>query len=198
MDALDTLMDEHRQIEQVLGSLETFASRLEQGADPAPLSDFVDFFRSFADRAHHGKEEEILFALMVARGYSREAGPVAVMLHDHEQGRSLVRQKPVARSTRWAASKRCAQQGDTRCCSVITSTRKTRSCFRWREARCVRATCVALPGTLRRSRRLASSHRRVNSACRWWKTSLPPRRRWIHLIPSAMAAIFTARWQDVL
>lgn len=91
MDALNTLMDEHRQIEQVLGSLETFASRLELGADPAPLADFVDFFRGFADQVHHGKEEEILFTLMVARGYSTEAGPVAVMLHDHEQGRALVR-----------------------------------------------------------------------------------------------------------
>jgi len=90
MDAFETLMDEHRQIERILGSLETFATRLEQGADPSLLSGFVEFLRGFADRTHHGKEEEILFSLLIARGMSREAGPIAVMLHDHDQGRGLV------------------------------------------------------------------------------------------------------------
>jgi hemerythrin-like domain-containing protein len=90
MDAIDTLMNEHQQIEAILDSLEAFASRLEEGADPSPLAGYVEFLRGFADRAHHGKEEDILFALMVARGFSREAGPVAVMLHDHDEGRALV------------------------------------------------------------------------------------------------------------
>lgn len=36
------------------------------------------------------KEEEILFDALVRRGMSREAGPVAVMLYDHDQGRELV------------------------------------------------------------------------------------------------------------
>lgn len=90
MDAITMLMQEHRRIEAVLGSLETFASRLEDGADPAPLREFVTFFRGYVDKIHHGKEEEILFDVLVRRGMSREAGPVAVMLYDHDQGRELV------------------------------------------------------------------------------------------------------------
>ncbi|MBI5533085.1 MAG: hemerythrin domain-containing protein [Deltaproteobacteria bacterium] len=89
-DAFDTLMDEHRLIEQVLGALDAFTKHLEQGADPFPLREFAEFFRGYADKVHHGKEEDILFASLVARGYSTEAGPVAVMLYDHAQGRALV------------------------------------------------------------------------------------------------------------
>ncbi|MBK9032944.1 MAG: tetratricopeptide repeat protein [Myxococcales bacterium] len=32
---------------------------------------------------HHGKEEDLLFEAMVEHGFSREQGPLAVMLHEH-------------------------------------------------------------------------------------------------------------------
>ena len=90
--AIEVLMNEHRLIEQVLGSLETFAAEVERGlaAERQLLADYGAFFRDFADACHHGKEEDILFQRMVERGFSRETGPVAVMLHEHKVGRGHV------------------------------------------------------------------------------------------------------------
>jgi hemerythrin-like domain-containing protein len=50
----------------------------------------LEFLRNFADRCHHGKEEGHLFPLPEARGFSRQGGPTAVMLHEHEEGRGLI------------------------------------------------------------------------------------------------------------
>lgn len=89
---ITVLMNEHRLIEQVLGSLETLAIEVEGGlALERPVArDYADFLRGYADAWHHGKEEDILFRRMVERGFSEESGPVAVMLHEHRQGRALV------------------------------------------------------------------------------------------------------------
>jgi len=90
--AIEVLMDEHRLIEQVLGSLETFAAEIEGGLRPERrlLADYGAFFREFADAGHHGKEEDILFRRMNERGVPRETGPVAVMLYEHKAGRGHV------------------------------------------------------------------------------------------------------------
>jgi hemerythrin-like domain-containing protein len=90
--SIEVLMNEHRLIEQVLGSLETFASGVEGGLAPERplLADYGAFFRGFADACHHAKEEDILFQRMIERGFSRESGPVAVMLHEHKVGRGHV------------------------------------------------------------------------------------------------------------
>jgi len=90
--AIEVLMNEHRLIEQVLGSLETFTSEVEGGlaVERAVLADYGAFLREFADACHHAKEEDILFERMAERGFSRESGPVAVMLHEHRVGRGHV------------------------------------------------------------------------------------------------------------
>jgi hemerythrin-like domain-containing protein len=90
--AIEVLMTEHRRIEQALGSLESFALEVEGGLTPdrAVLGDFATFFREFADASHHGKEEDVLFARMIERGFSRESGPIAVMLYEHVVGRGDV------------------------------------------------------------------------------------------------------------
>lgn len=90
--AIDELMDEHRVIERVLDALEGF-SRQTTGAsedERRSVAGFVGFFRGFADRCHHGKEEDRLFARMVECGMPREAGPIAVMLAEHAIGREHV------------------------------------------------------------------------------------------------------------
>lgn len=51
----------------------------------------INLIRSFADGTHHAKEEGFLFPLMGEKGFSPEFGPVAVMLHEHEQGRNYVK-----------------------------------------------------------------------------------------------------------
>ena len=90
--AIDVLMNEHRLIEQVLGSLETLVLEVEGGLVPerSVLADYGAFLRGYADAFHHGKEEDILFQRMIERGFSRESGPVAVMLHEHRVGRGHV------------------------------------------------------------------------------------------------------------
>ena len=89
---LTILMDEHRLIENVLGSLETCAIEIEGGLalERGFARDYAAFLRGFADAWHHGKEEDILFRRMTERGFSAESGPVAVMLHEHREGRALV------------------------------------------------------------------------------------------------------------
>jgi hemerythrin-like domain-containing protein len=89
----EILSDEHRVIEQVLDCLERMADDCRQHGilDAQAAKDAIDFFRNFADRCHHGKEESHLFPALEARGFSREEGPTGVMLREHDQGRACVR-----------------------------------------------------------------------------------------------------------
>jgi len=90
--AIQILEAEHRVIETLLGALETYADALEEGdtADRTPLSDFAEFFRNFADRCHHGKEEDRLFVKMEAYGFPANTGPLGAMLAEHGEGRESV------------------------------------------------------------------------------------------------------------
>lgn len=92
MDAIETLMNEHRTIERVLDAMTGFADEVRRrgATEKEELSRFVTFLREYADGHHHGKEEAVLFEAMIEHGFPREAGPVAVMLHEHDQGRALV------------------------------------------------------------------------------------------------------------
>jgi len=93
MDAIETLMNEHRTIESAIDALVSFADEVRRKGtdDKQELGRFVEFIREFADACHHGKEEDILFAAMVEAGFPRQAGPIAVMLMEHDQGRAHVR-----------------------------------------------------------------------------------------------------------
>ena len=94
MEAIEMLMQEHRLIEKALDAMDGWLATLSPRSgsdDKEELARFVSFIRGFADAYHHGKEEDILFVTMVEHGFPREAGPIAVMLHEHDQGRSLVR-----------------------------------------------------------------------------------------------------------
>src|SRR4030067_775898 len=93
MEATDILMAEHRVIERLLAVLNTATERLEQGQPLLPgfFIDASDFIKGFADGCHHRKEEGVLFEAMVSHGMPRLGGPIAVMLADHEQGRSFTR-----------------------------------------------------------------------------------------------------------
>jgi len=50
-----------------------------------------DFIKNFADGCHHKKEEGILFVALAANGMPQDAGPVGMMLAEHEEGRRLTR-----------------------------------------------------------------------------------------------------------
>ncbi len=87
------LMTEHRNIERVLDCLErmTVLADASGHLDGASAREALAFFRGYADRCHHGKEEELLFPMMEKRGFPGESGPVAVMRDEHEIGRGHIR-----------------------------------------------------------------------------------------------------------
>src|SRR6266487_2800869 len=92
MDAIETLMTEHRLIERACDALAAFADEVRRKStdDKEELGRFVTFIREFADACHHGKEEDILFAAMVQAGFPRHAGPIAVMVAEHDEGRRQI------------------------------------------------------------------------------------------------------------
>ena len=68
------LMIEHRLIERMIRMLASEAQRLAQSTEVDPLfvDAAVDFIRTYADRTHHGKEEEIFFRELDAKALSDE------------------------------------------------------------------------------------------------------------------------------
>src|SRR3954462_14005048 len=87
------LRDEHDVILQGLEILEACSEKLEAGeiVSPDTLDSLIEFFRLYADKTHHGKEEALLFPAMIEKGFSRETGPIHCMLADHEQNRALTK-----------------------------------------------------------------------------------------------------------
>ncbi len=104
MDAIETLMQEHRTIEKVLEALVAFAGEIQRKGATAreELALFVGFLQRFADQAHHHKEEDILFQAMADHGFPTQGGPIAVMLAEHARGRAYIR--VLAEAARGAAA----------------------------------------------------------------------------------------------
>ncbi len=63
MQARGPLMIEHRLIERMIVKIQEMLAQVEQTnkIDPLFVDIAVDFIRTYADRTHHGKEEDILF-----------------------------------------------------------------------------------------------------------------------------------------
>jgi hemerythrin-like domain-containing protein len=63
MQARGPLMIEHRLIERMLSVIKGVLAEIESkhNVDPVFVDTAVDFIRVYADRTHHGKEEDILF-----------------------------------------------------------------------------------------------------------------------------------------
>ncbi len=92
-DVTTALVNEHVLIKRMLALLERNAPRTAEGSYPDYrfYLDGVDFIRNYADRFHHAKEEDVLFAALIDNGMPREHSPVAAMLMEHDQGRAYVR-----------------------------------------------------------------------------------------------------------
>jgi hemerythrin-like domain-containing protein len=92
MDATRCLREEHQVILRVL---ECFEIALQHANDHGEASrgdyeSFLEFFRDYADRCHHCKEEGSLFPFLERNGVPREGGPMGVMLYEHEYGRAQI------------------------------------------------------------------------------------------------------------
>jgi hemerythrin-like domain-containing protein len=95
MMPIGPLMIEHRLIERMIRLLdERSGEAMERGEiDPVFIDMAVDFIRTYADRTHHGKEEDILFEDLAARDLSAEDSRVMQELIDeHVYARNTVRE----------------------------------------------------------------------------------------------------------
>src|SRR3972149_5499350 len=96
--AIDDLKHEHEAILSALKILDKIRTDIGKGSTPPKidLSNFIGFLKEFADKCHHGKEEGMLFPALVAAGIPQHAGPIAVMLAEHLQGRDYIREMDLA------------------------------------------------------------------------------------------------------
>jgi hemerythrin-like domain-containing protein len=93
MDTTRCLREEHQVILKVLDCFELALrdARRSGTAQRQVFEPFIEFFREFADRCHHCKEEDRLFPCLERCGMPRDSGPLAVMMAEHREGRAHVR-----------------------------------------------------------------------------------------------------------
>lgn len=111
MKPTDILKSEHRIIEKVLARVGKACDKAEAGSfDAEEFAVSLSFFREFADKRHHGKEEDKLFPAMNRHGMPLDSGPLACMLSEHDLGRSLLKvvsdELPASRKGDAAAQKK--------------------------------------------------------------------------------------------
>lgn len=90
--ATQTLEEEHHIIQTVVGVMPALIEELDKGVAPDAeiLRKLVEFLQIFADRCHHGKEENILFPLLESKGVPVSGCPLGILIHEHQNGRKLV------------------------------------------------------------------------------------------------------------
>jgi hemerythrin-like domain-containing protein len=93
MKATDILQEEHRVILRVLQCLSAAADRAEKegGLDVESIPKMLEFFRGFADRCHHGKEEAHFFPVARQRGVGCAPASLDSLRAEHEEGRGHIR-----------------------------------------------------------------------------------------------------------
>jgi len=90
MQARAPLMIEHRLIERMISIIKNVLTQIEstKKVDPVFVDTAVDFIRTYADRTHHGKEEDILFRDLRKRALSAEDQRVMQeLIEEHVWGR---------------------------------------------------------------------------------------------------------------
>jgi hemerythrin-like domain-containing protein len=90
MKPIGPLMWEHRLIEKMLASMMKHVDKIEKSGkvNPVVIDVAVDFVRMYADRTHHGKEEEILFRELAKKNLSPELKKIMQeLLDEHVWGR---------------------------------------------------------------------------------------------------------------
>ena len=88
------LLAEHRVIERMLAILQRQLARMaeERRADSSLIDTATDFIRTYADRCHHGKEEDILFRQLAGKPLDDELAEVmAGLIEDHVHARKTTR-----------------------------------------------------------------------------------------------------------
>lgn len=93
MKPIGPLMREHRLIEKMLRCFEGETKKIteQKKVNPLFIDTVVDFVRTYADRTHHGKEEEILFRDLSKKPLSPEhARIMGELVEEHKHARKSV------------------------------------------------------------------------------------------------------------
>jgi hemerythrin-like domain-containing protein len=94
MQARGPLMIEHRLIERMLSVIKNVLGKIESEneVDPIFVDIAVDFIRIYADRTHHGKEEDILFRELNKKTLTSEDSQIMKELtEEHVFGRQTTK-----------------------------------------------------------------------------------------------------------
>lgn len=99
MNYIDLMVEEHRNIKRMLSVIRKYCYKVlkNEEVDYTDFFELIDFVRNYADKHHHGKEEQLLFDRMV-----KELGPTADklvrngMLVEHDLGRLHMQELEVA------------------------------------------------------------------------------------------------------
>ena len=86
------LMIEHRLIEKGIEKFKAEKEKLEKQHEfnPIFIDTMVDFIRTYADRTHHGKEEDILFKSLEGKSLSsKEASLMSELVEEHKYARKI-------------------------------------------------------------------------------------------------------------
>ena len=92
MDASLVLSDEHRLIERMIAVFARVLRQIERNreVDPYFVDTAFDFICMYADRAHHGTEEEIYFKALECKNMSAEhRSMMNELIHEHSLGRKF-------------------------------------------------------------------------------------------------------------
>lgn len=92
MQVRGPLMIEHRLIERMLSVIKNMLPEIKakQKVDPVLVDSIIDFIKIYADRTHHGKEEDILF---------RELGKKPLSAQDRKIMNELIDEHVFGRKT---------------------------------------------------------------------------------------------------
>ena len=116
MQSRGPLMIEHRLIEKMLEVIKRKLSEIDvvKSVDPVFVDTAVDFIRIYADRTHHGKEEDILFRDLKKKNLSEDDQRIMnELLEEHVLGRRTTKEL-VEANHRY-------RNGDTSALAVIAS-----------------------------------------------------------------------------
>lgn len=93
MRPTELLKEDHKFILRAIGVMNNVSGRIARSEQVSvdDMEKIVDFIRTFADKCHHGKEEDLLFVEMAKAGIPKEGGPIGVMLREHVIGREYVK-----------------------------------------------------------------------------------------------------------
>ena len=94
MMPIGPLMIEHRLIERMLRLLRQQLEKVgsQKKADPVFIDIAVDFIKNYADRCHHGKEEDILFRDLAKKALSEEHRSIMEeLLDEHVRARKATK-----------------------------------------------------------------------------------------------------------